>query len=425
MGWGSGSEREVATAPVRSRANHKPSSRPKQKACKLVLPASSADTRRAAETRNSPSSGEDASAGVLGRSADLPTRKAHTPWEEARRPSGQGRRHAAPASMPTTEKCLASEQVPLDDSTSSQEPSAQTQLEKPAEDEGKKEETREPSAQTPSAVAIWGGEACPPGARSPIPLEMLAERGVAVAAEEAARPSSRELLRISEATKILDTEDDTGSEDEEVESVRGSNESRADSPGPEVPAAGGEVQLPTRTLCPLAKAAETALQLRDDAAANTQRNFEEQRAKIEAELNSERAQNCILAVELVRQTRLLEQSELARKADEELLRRLQSQCDELRAQRAESELQEIAARERVTLREMEIRAAALMSGDSRSRRRVAKRLDSFLSRLQDAIANLEAEVTAVLRRLGLRSRADDWTDRELVRSRPSHRRHSR
>lgn len=104
---------------------------------------------------------------------------------------------------------------------SAETPSAQTQLEKPAEDEGKKEETREPSAQTPSAVAIRAGEACPPGARSPIPLEMLAERGAAVAAEEAARPSSRELLRISEATEIFDTEDDTGSEDEEVESVRG------------------------------------------------------------------------------------------------------------------------------------------------------------------------------------------------------------
>lgn len=155
---------------------------------------------------------------------------------------------------------------------------------------------------------------------------------------------------------------------------------------------------------------------------------------------------------------MLEQSEIARKADEELLRRLQSQCDELRAQRAEAKLQlvefeghnrhvtdrtreelvarvdrclrgytcwEIAAWKKVTLRKMEIRAAALMSGDSRSRRRVAKRLESFLSRSRDAIANLEAEVTEVLRWLGLRRRANDWTSRELVRSRPSHRRHSR
>ncbi|OAE35253.1 hypothetical protein AXG93_3297s1000 [Marchantia polymorpha subsp. ruderalis] len=50
-----------------------------------------------------------------------------------------------------------------------------------------------------------------------------------------------------------------------------------------------------------------------------------------------------------------------------------------------------------------------MSDDSRSQRRVTKRLDSFLLRSRDAIANLEAEVTAVLRRLGLRCRADDWS----------------
>ncbi|OAE34715.1 hypothetical protein AXG93_265s1000 [Marchantia polymorpha subsp. ruderalis] len=62
---------------------------------------------------------------------------------------------------------------------------------------------------------------------------------------------------------------------------------------------------------------------------------------------------------------------------------------------------------------MEIRAVALMSGDSRSRRRVAKRLESFLSRSWDAIANLKAEVTEVLRRLGLRKRADDWTVSEV------------
>ncbi|OAE24511.1 hypothetical protein AXG93_590s1040 [Marchantia polymorpha subsp. ruderalis] len=60
----------------------------------------------------------------------------------------------------------------------------------------------------------------------------------------------------------------------------------------------------------------------------------------------------------------------------------------------------------MTLRELEMCATA---GDGRSRRRVAKRLESFLSRSRDAIANLEAEVTEVLRRLGLRRRVDEWT----------------
>ncbi|OAE22662.1 hypothetical protein AXG93_4232s1010 [Marchantia polymorpha subsp. ruderalis] len=109
------------------------------------------------------------------------------------------------------------------------------------------------------------------------------------------------------------------------------------------------------------------------------------------------------------------------------------QCGKLRAQRAEAELQlvvieddrrratdrtleelaervnhylrgytlwEVATQQRIIFRELKIRAADLMSGDSRSRRRVAKRLDAFLARSRDAIANLEAEVTAVLRRLG-------------------------
>ncbi|OAE20188.1 hypothetical protein AXG93_3802s1010 [Marchantia polymorpha subsp. ruderalis] len=152
------------------------------------------------------------------------------------------------------------------------------------------------------------------------------------------------------------------------------------------------------------------------------------------------------------------QCQLARQADEDLIRKLQSECGELRAQRAEAELQlmvvednrrweadhmkeelvkrvnhclrgytlwEVAAQEKLTLRELELRAAGLMSGDSRSRRRVAKKLDSYLSRSRDAMANLEAEVTAVLRRLGLRSRAEDWSGRELARGSPSRRRHSR
>ncbi|OAE31781.1 hypothetical protein AXG93_1466s1000 [Marchantia polymorpha subsp. ruderalis] len=36
-----------------------------------------------------------------------------------------------------------------------------------------------------------------------------------------------------------------------------------------------------------------------------------------------------------------------------------------------------------------------MSGDSRSRRRVAEQLDAFLTRSEDAIANLKAEVVYV------------------------------
>ncbi|OAE21224.1 hypothetical protein AXG93_3833s1020 [Marchantia polymorpha subsp. ruderalis] len=63
-----------------------------------------------------------------------------------------------------------------------------------------------------------------------------------------------------------------------------------------------------------------------------------QREKLSEDLDSEQAQNRILSKELVRQTRLLEQCQSARQADEELICHLQSQCGELRAQRAEAEL---------------------------------------------------------------------------------------
>ncbi|OAE30678.1 hypothetical protein AXG93_1254s1000 [Marchantia polymorpha subsp. ruderalis] len=181
MGWGSRPE-SAGSAPCSSQKSGHPQALKSAEAesTQACLPASSADIGRAAERRNSPSLGEDASAGVLGRTADLLAPKARMPSEEARRPSGQGRRHAAPASVPATERCMASKQ---------------TQLEQPREDEGRKEETRVPSAQTPSAVVVRASEAGPPGARSPTPLKMLAGRGAAVAAEEAVQPSSREIAK--------------------------------------------------------------------------------------------------------------------------------------------------------------------------------------------------------------------------------------
>ncbi|OAE19801.1 hypothetical protein AXG93_4515s1010 [Marchantia polymorpha subsp. ruderalis] len=211
------SQREVPTAPIRRRANNEPA-RAKQKARKLVLPAdNNADIGRAAITRNSPSSEEDMSAEVLERSTDLPAPK-------ARRPLGHRGRHAATATMSAMKRCLPSEQVPFDDSPSGQgpstqvplaqerfreEPSAQKPLDQVAAGEGRDGKTRVPSAQAPSAVAVRAGVAGLLGADSPTPLEVLAGHGVGAAAEEAARPSARESPRISAATEILETEDDT------------------------------------------------------------------------------------------------------------------------------------------------------------------------------------------------------------------------
>ncbi|OAE22881.1 hypothetical protein AXG93_2460s1000 [Marchantia polymorpha subsp. ruderalis] len=56
------SQQRDAAAPNRKRPLTELCSRPKQKARRLVLPASSVETGRATERRNSPSSGEDVSA---------------------------------------------------------------------------------------------------------------------------------------------------------------------------------------------------------------------------------------------------------------------------------------------------------------------------------------------------------------------------
>ncbi|OAE19530.1 hypothetical protein AXG93_2571s1020 [Marchantia polymorpha subsp. ruderalis] len=63
------SRRELLAVPVRRRANNE-QARPEQKACKLILPAdSSADTKRAAVARDSPSSEEDRKACGNGQNA--------------------------------------------------------------------------------------------------------------------------------------------------------------------------------------------------------------------------------------------------------------------------------------------------------------------------------------------------------------------
>ncbi|OAE26936.1 hypothetical protein AXG93_4413s1200 [Marchantia polymorpha subsp. ruderalis] len=84
---------------------------------------------------------------------------------------------------------------------------------------------------------------------------------------------------------------------------------------------------------------KAALKLRDEMVINARREIDELRAKVQTDFSAEQVQSRTLADELVRKTQALEQSEAARRADEELLGRLQSQCDELRTQRAAAELQ--------------------------------------------------------------------------------------
>ncbi|OAE27857.1 hypothetical protein AXG93_3459s1000 [Marchantia polymorpha subsp. ruderalis] len=372
------SQREVPAAPGRSRATHEPSSRPKQKARKLVLPTSSAEIGRAAETRDFLSLQEDVVARVLGKSADFSAPKAQTPSEEARRPSGQRRQHAESDSMPNEEECLASEQVPLEDSPSAKTPSAKESC-------GMGSCRTDPAAhttadRTPLAEDYAFGDtlsaeaplATSPSARTE--LEETTENegrkektrsGAAVAVEEASLPSSRESPRAFVATEILETEDESSSEGQEVESVqvmpigvlckqvvpllRYLDRKAAKYADPRH--RGSYVELVrNRTRTKVAtnpflfslytkyrelemkndvlhqhlklsrKVHQALLQMRDDLATKAQQEFEKKRALLELDLQLERLQNSILAEELVRQTRALEKSEAVRKIDEELLR---------------------------------------------------------------------------------------------------------
>ncbi|OAE28048.1 hypothetical protein AXG93_488s1100 [Marchantia polymorpha subsp. ruderalis] len=174
-----GQQREAA-ALKRKRPLIELCSRPKRKARRLLLPASSAETGRATEGRNSPSSGEDERARTAERSADLPAPKARTPSAEARRPSGQEKQHAAPMNVPVTDRCFASEQVQFDDSTSDQAPSAQQKSEK--ELSGKTPSGQEPSAEAPSAQgpSAQGTSGQQPSDEPPLAQPPLAQPPLAV-----------------------------------------------------------------------------------------------------------------------------------------------------------------------------------------------------------------------------------------------------
>ncbi|OAE32401.1 hypothetical protein AXG93_3671s1200 [Marchantia polymorpha subsp. ruderalis] len=109
---------------------------PKQKARRLVLPASSAETARAAGEKGSPSSEKDGTARMAEGSADLPT-----PSAEVRRPSGQEQQRAARMSVPPTHRRL-----PADgDSPTHRQDSPPVQRRK-----GKEPAEDPPSAQGPS-----------------------------------------------------------------------------------------------------------------------------------------------------------------------------------------------------------------------------------------------------------------------------------
>ncbi|OAE22211.1 hypothetical protein AXG93_2743s1020 [Marchantia polymorpha subsp. ruderalis] len=163
--WEGGAEKgqqRDSAALKRKRPLQELCSRSKQKARRLVLPASSAETGHAAEGKDSPSSEEDRSARTVERSADLPTPKARTPSAEARWPSGQEKQHTAPTNVPAANRCFASEQALFADSTSGQEPSAAAP--KAQRRSGKEPTDKAPSALGPSTQELVSRE---PSAEAP------------------------------------------------------------------------------------------------------------------------------------------------------------------------------------------------------------------------------------------------------------------
>ncbi|OAE32228.1 hypothetical protein AXG93_4525s1090 [Marchantia polymorpha subsp. ruderalis] len=160
-----GQHRDLTTL-KRKRPLHELCNRPKQKARRLVLLASSAETGRVAGEKESSSSEEDGNTRTAERSADLSTPKAWMPSAEAIRPSRRKVKKPAEdtpsAQGPSAQEIVSREpsgqapsaEEPPEDAPSAQGTSGEPPLAKdPSEeqDDKEKEEARVPSAQPPLA----------------------------------------------------------------------------------------------------------------------------------------------------------------------------------------------------------------------------------------------------------------------------------
>ncbi|OAE23805.1 hypothetical protein AXG93_1151s1000 [Marchantia polymorpha subsp. ruderalis] len=273
----------------------------------------------------------------------------------------------------------ASVRTPSADIQPAKTPSAHIAPEDQTVGVGGTEVAEVPAATTPSRSEAQA-EAEAQAVGSPTALDILAGSGVAIAEEAAEQHSSRESPRASMATEILETEDETSSEAQEADSMRGTptgilceqivpllrylDRKAVKYGNPRKPQSYVElVKNRTKTKVAtnpalvawgircrdlekknaileehlgLTKQLQKALREKQaEVARKAQENIDLLRARVELELQEERKINCMLTAELAR---ALEQGQNARKSDEELLRNLQSECAELRAQRAEAEM---------------------------------------------------------------------------------------
>ncbi|OAE25043.1 hypothetical protein AXG93_1939s1000 [Marchantia polymorpha subsp. ruderalis] len=239
---------------------------------------------------------------------------------------------------------------------------------------------------------------------SPTALDILARSSEAVVptvvADDAdtTKPHSRQSPENSVATKILSSEDDEGGSTESASGSGSSEEEKQSVAG-----------TPTAALCeqvvPLLRYLDRKVEKYADPRqpgsyvelVRRRTRTKVHTSKLLARLDGDfkdlhERYECLLGhLTLTRKMHKVAdklKDEKLEEAAKEFAKEKAKLVDELDSEQTQNQI----------LSEELLRAAGLVSGDSRSRRRVAKKLDSFLSKSRDAMATLETEVTAVLRR---------------------------
>ncbi|OAE21657.1 hypothetical protein AXG93_297s1000 [Marchantia polymorpha subsp. ruderalis] len=338
---------------------------------------------------------------------------------EARRPLDQEKQHAAPTNVPATDRCFASEQVLFDDSTSGQEPSAEalsTQEPSAQGTSGQLPSGEPPLAQTQcertgdrekEVVADQTEGAGLSGTRSPTTLNILARSSEAAAAAEATQPNSRESPGNSVATEILNSEDDedeSSSEEEEEESVQGT---------------------PTTALCeqvvPLLRYLDRKVAKYADPRhpgsyvelvrrrTRTKVRTSSLLASLDEDIKDMRLKNEVLRGHLAFVRKL---KKVVNKTRDEKLEEAKKEFAKQQAKLAD-ELDSEQTQNRILSEELSKPTA---SGEA-----VRCLPGKVVTRHREPRGGGDCDVAAA----GLRSRAEDWSDRELARGSPSRGRHSR
>ncbi|OAE22206.1 hypothetical protein AXG93_1248s1000 [Marchantia polymorpha subsp. ruderalis] len=282
----------------------------------------------------------------------------------------------------------------------------------------------------------------------PVALEEVAAKAVEDVAVAESGPQKVISPWTSTDTIILETGEEPSAEETQSPIMGAANLLSADTsvvPVPRPEAGEAEVTAKERRSQPT-EAKYQALQKRLTEEVGKQRKVEQVGEGLREDVKRAKCKEQEYQIELAVRAKKLIEYEAARIFDLELIEKLEAQCGELRTQRpqAEKQLCEVEAklteakgknrqlseetRDALTarverclrgyvlwqikfhnglrLREIEHRVAELIARSGRSHRRLSKKLESYLTRSRDAVANLEVELASVLRRLGLERRLE-------------------